>query len=449
MADVLTTSNTLAGDLVPVYIKDRLLMLSERQLVMYQFGDKEDLPEGNGKTIQFTRYERLALPRTPATEGISPSAVPLTTAIVQAIVDQWIGTVKLSDIGIMTVKHPVLRIATDRSGTQHSETIDREIQTVLNGGTNVTFANGRTARSQLVAGDNISTDMLRGMIANLRAAGAPPFEGGFYAGVIDPFLEMDLNKDSTFANAAAYSNIEKLWNGEIGPKWMGARWTRSNFIPAISYLQTGSDTSSQFTSATNTSLPAGGTGFVATTGNLVWVVTKLDPQTGQETLISAAVTQTPAGSAWSLDITQTANSGAGDYNFYVSLQGSVVPVYQTTITLGPGAAAVVVRFVSGGTQTLTSTPPVVVVQGLGAVAPPAPPQVGTAGGPNVHVGYIFGREAFGVTGLGNLETFITPNVASDSDPAAQRRHISWKQLFKPVIKNPNFFQRFECLSAFN
>ena len=53
------------------------------------------------------------------------------------------------------------------------------------------------------------------------------------------------------------------------------------------------------------------------------------------------------------------------------------------------------------------------------------------------------------TQLGGLQTFVTPAQASDSDPAAQRRKVSWKQLFKALILNPDFGKRIESASDFN
>ena len=40
----LATSSSLASDLVPLLIKEKLLMLAEKELVFYDIGDKEDLP---------------------------------------------------------------------------------------------------------------------------------------------------------------------------------------------------------------------------------------------------------------------------------------------------------------------------------------------------------------------------------------------------------------------
>jgi hypothetical protein len=62
---------------------------------------------------------------------------------------------------------------------------------------------------------------------------------------------------------------------------------------------------------------------------------------------------------------------------------------------------------------------------------------------------MLGKESFGVTDLAGLETFLTPYKPSDSDPAVQRRKVSWKQLFKPAILNPDFFFRLETRSAFD
>src|SRR5204862_8081562 len=123
--------------------------------------------------------------------------------------------------------------------------------------------------------------------------------------------------------------------------------------------------------------------------------------------------------------------------------------YQATFTYGSLAATttLIVAAPSGtGNYAASSgaTAPVVIVQATGAVAPPPPPTA-----TNVHTSYIFGKESFGVVDLGGLETFLTPATASDSDPLVQRRKVGWKQPFKPVILNPNYFTRLESLSAFN
>lgn len=433
------TSQTLAADLVPVLIKEKMLMIAERDLVFYELGDKENLPEGNGKTIQFTRYERLPLPISPMLEGQTPGDTALTTSTVQAVVDQWGAVVTLTDVAVLTVKHPVIRVATDRLGTQHDELLDREIQVPLMGGTNVTFGGAAVSRATLAPGDVMTTDLVRRTVATLRQAGAPSFMGPdskrrSYVGVVDPFVEMDLSKDSTFVTAASYSAIRALYAGEIGD-WMGVRWKSSNLIPIISLLAAPTFTAT----ATNLGAPgAGEVNFAAGSTSLVQV-TQLDPQTGFETAISAVVSVTN-GATFSITVAIAAGDASGTYKVYVSLENGAVATLQSVVTHTVGTADTLVYFKSGTPSGAGRF----VTMATGAVAPPAPPAAG-----NVHISYIFGKESFGVVDLAGLQTFLTPSTPTDSDPLVQRRKCGWKQIFKAVIKNVNFFERIETLSAFN
>ena len=87
----------------------------------------------------------------------------------------------------------------------------------------------------------------------------------------------------------------------------------------------------------------------------------------------------------------------------------------------------------------------------------APPTSGTsiagssipATGEIVHSSWVFGKEAFAVVDLQKLQSFLTPNQASDSDPLVQRRKAGWKLMFKAVICNNDFMARIESESAFD
>lgn len=435
-----TTSQALAQDQIPVYIKDKLLSLSERQLVFYQFGDKELLPEGSGKTLQFTRYERLPLPIQPLNEGETPDRVTLQTSVVQTVLDQWGAVVSLTDVAQLTIKHPVMKIATERLADQHSETIDREIQKVLMGGSNVNFPNAKTSRSSLTGTDVLSADMLRKLVSVLRAAGAKEQDGKLFAAVIDPYVEQDLTAESTFVLAMSYGNHTALYNNEIG-MWMGFRFVRSNFLPIIANLASGTDNGTNRGNITlNTGAVSGINKFPTGSGNVVGQLTLLDPQTGFETLISQVITVTDGGSSYFAQVDIWSSAPSGTYGVYLSLQNSTIPTLQFYVAHTNGTGQTYQVGVSGTGNGTTSF----VDSATGVVAPPAPPATG-----NVHVGYIFAKEAFGVATLGSLVTTLTPPIASDSDPLIQRRKMGWKQMWKGVIKNPNFYMRFETRSAYN
>lgn len=433
-----TTSLSLSADLVPLYIKEKLLSLAEKQTVFMDIADKEDLPEGNGKTVQFTRYERLALPNSPITESDTPSSVALTTSLVQAVMDQWGAIVNISDVAELTVKHPVMRVAMQRLGTQSGETIDREIQKVLMGSSNINFPNARTSRSGLLAGDFPSTDDVRKIVSTLRANGAMNYDGSNFLGVFDPYIEMDISKDATFVTASSYSNLKTLLNGEVG-QWMGVRWKRSNLIPIITRISAGAAVVGTVAAAPFTAFATGATLSVK--------VSRLDPSTGFETAIGDSLPVTiSAGAAVTISLTQ-ATIGNGTYNIYSSLEGGAAgtETFQIrAVVAGANVTITINKGIGTGTEVLTGAAITVVVRATGAVAPPNSSSAG-----NVHITYVFGKESFGVVSLQGLKTYMTSATSSDSDPLVQRRKMGWKTMFKAVIKNTDFYRRLESLSAFN
>jgi N4-gp56 family major capsid protein len=440
-----TTSLSLAADLVPVYIKEKLLMIAEKNTIFMDIGDKEDLPENNGKTVQFTRYERLPLPTTPLTESDSPASTALTTSIVQAVMDQWGQVVNISDVAELTVRHPVMRTALQRLGTAGAELMDREVQKVLMGSSNVYFPNARTSRSALVAGDFLGTDDIRKIVSTLRNNGAPNYDGTNYVGVFDPFVEMDISKDSTFVTAASYSIIKTLLNGEIG-QWMGVRWKRSNFIPIITRISAGAaSVGNVLPGAAGNLNSANMVGFANL--NVQWKVTRLDSQTGFETAIGDSTAQTiTAGDVLRITLTQ-ATIGNGTYNIYASLEGGVAGTETFQLRVVVAGANVIIDIAKGigtGTEVTTGNTPAIVVRATGALAPANASSAG-----NVHTTYVFGKESFGVVTLQGMKTYLTPQTASDSDPLVQRRKMGYKCFWKAVIKNTAFFTRAESLSAFN
>lgn len=430
----LSTSTTLVNDLVPLWLQDELLMVAEKLTVFQDMGETPTMPEGEGKTYSAQRYERLPLPGSPLTEGVTPDSTPLVVNKVTAVLEQWGMVVSLSDVALMTTKHPALQAAKDRLGNASAELQDREIQRVLMGQGVVLFPNAKTSRSALVAGDVPGTDFVSGIVATLRQLGAPTFAGSMYGGVFDPYTEQDLAKDQTFVLSHQYSETTALFNAEVG-RWRGVRWKRSNLLPIVSLLATGAG---GVATAANTTLGTGDTGFTA--GATVRVTAALiDPTSGLDTrqIVSANVTN---AAAFNVQFTIAAAAPEGRYSLYVSQEGSTIPLYQGVVQKPVGASLVVnVAKVAGATSGSVQFNP------NGAPAGADPP----AGGSTVHVGYIFGKQAFAVPALGaRVQATLSPATASDSDPLQQRRKAGFKFMTKTCILNQDFFRRFECSSAF-
>lgn len=435
-----TTTATLSPDLPQAYIRAELLQIAEKNAVMVDLGDEIPMPENEGMVIQATRYERLALPTQPLSEGVTPVATPLQVSTVQAVLDEWGMLVGLTNRGIITVKHPVIQVAKDRLGTAGTELWDREIQKTLMGGSNVTFPNGRTARSQLVAGDTLTADLVRLIESTLAQNGAPRYPGNAFVAVCNPFVKNDIIRENLFTQTHVYRETTALFNAEIG-MWLGFRWVVSNLLPIFSLMAGGDLT-----------IPGGGgavaggeTGYAIGTSVPV-VVTRLDPQSGYETVISAVTTVTNGGAAFSASVTIAAGAASGTYNIYVGLENATIATLQTQVTHVTGTGQTFL-FLKAGTPAAGTH---FITQATGPVAPPAPPASGGGSTGNVHVSYFLGKSAFGVTRIGpRLGVTLTPNVATDSDPLRQRRKAGFLNMFKALWQNTNFGQRAESLSAFN
>lgn len=65
----------------------------------------------------------------------------------------------------------------------------------------------------------------------------------------------------------------------------------------------------------------------------------------------------------------------------------------------------------------------------------------------VHTSYVCGRNAYAVTKLQNLNTYVE-GPGGNADPLHQRRTIGWKTGFKSVILNNNFMVRLESASNY-
>lgn len=394
------------------YIAAQTLKRINRDVVVYGMGKKEKLPNRFSKTFQFTRYEKLDLPYSALTEGTSPtdnSSMSIST--VQAVMDQWGSFINLSDVAVITAKHPALQEGIKLLAEQAQETIDRECIKVLLANTSVNYPGTATSRVTLASTDYITTSVVKEAISSLRSGGAHPVSGRLLIGLLDPMLEMDLLEDSTFQTAASYSNIVALFNGEVGT-WMGVRWMCSNLIPTMSRLA----------DVTVASSGAAG-GSLANSTTYYFKVVAVSNATGFEIASTQQQSQATGASDEAIAITMPSTTGR-KYNVYFgSVSGTL---YLQSSLNDPSAVVTVLANVTSGNT------------------PPAHPATGVV----VHYAWVMGLEAFAVPELMSLQTYITPDQASDSDPLAQRRKASWKVMFKPVICNEEFIERIECASRY-
>lgn len=406
----INTFSTFSTD-AQTYIAAQLLKRVHRDVIVYPMARHEKLPNRFSTTFQFTRFEKLPLPDIPLSEGVTPAnGEIMSISTVQAVMVQWGDYVTLTDVATITAKHPALEQAVILLSEQAREVIDRECINLLLSNANVQYP-GVSSRASLTSSSYITSGVVKLATAALRRGGAHPIAGRLYQGLMDPSVEMDLLADSTFVTAASYSNIFALMNGEAGT-WMGVRWVVSNIIPVLYAL-------SSFTTASSATA---GSLTASTTYSLQ--IVQRDAALGFVSGTGPVQTQATAGGQTSINVTLP-NTANALFDIYIGVDSTHLYLFSSY-----NAANQVVN--------VGSIPAV-------SAAPIAPP----ASGVNVHFSWIFGDEAFAAPELMSLETFITPAVPSDSDPLVQRRKVSWKFMFKPVICNDTYIQRIESASAFD
>lgn len=214
-----TTSATTGNDLRPemkTFYDKNLIRLAEPLLVHDRFGQEKPIPRGNGKTIEFRKFSKLPKALTPLTEGIAPDGQALNVTAITATVQQYGGYVKVTDLLQLTAIDPIITEATELIGQQAGRTLDTITREVLVGGTNVAYANGKTARTGLAATDTLKVIDVQKAVAALKAQDAPMLDGGYYAAIIHPNVAYDLMRDPEWIDWQKHTSPEHMYNGEIG-----------------------------------------------------------------------------------------------------------------------------------------------------------------------------------------------------------------------------------------
>jgi N4-gp56 family major capsid protein len=434
---------TLAND-IQLVIQKEVLRFAQRNLVAYGFGQSLKIDKQHGITYTATRFERLPLPFAPLSEGVPAAGGAVTIAQVSAQAQQWGDLVRVTDVADMTIKHPLFQQAIRLIGVQQQETVERNTLTALLSATQVNYVGNNTSRGALAAANVLSPVEISKVVGSLRTFGAPEFNGderedmksdpnakrnasakpgskSHYVALVHPLVEMDLLQNSTIVTAFSYSDLNKLYNSELG-EWGGVRFCRSNMIP----FWTGA------AAITGTPVGTGGT-FAA--GTYYVQVTAAPASTSVEQVIYQASTSITVAANGSISVTLPTKQG---FVFNVYVGTSAVPSNLALSSAGPltGPLAGQAAQLNGGTT--------VVLTGVGvAQTPPAAPATGVTVYPTI----VMGTDAYGIVSLDDVK-YSYLSAAEKSDPHNQTRVVSWKMMYGTIILNNAYMARIESGSQF-
>lgn len=206
---------------IQTYYDRRLLNYAKKRLVYANFGQKRRIPRGNGKKVNFRRWDTF----TPdqylhaLTEGVVPDGLTPTQTQIEATVGQYGAYVATSDLLDMVAVDPYVRDATRLLGDLMGDVVDLVTRNALMVGTNVQYAGGKTARNALTALDVLTVTEIRKAVRTLKKNHTPMFNTGrrpHYVCICSPDATYDLQSDSLWQDVSKYSNAEQIYDGEIG-----------------------------------------------------------------------------------------------------------------------------------------------------------------------------------------------------------------------------------------
>lgn len=216
------TGDTLSSEMKTFY---DLTLIDEAgaNLVHHQFGQKRPIPANGGRTIEFRKFSALPKATTPLTEGVTPDGKAMTVTNVTATVNQYGDYITQSDVLELTAVDNTILEATKLLGRQAGLTMDTIVRNVLQSGTNVTYCPSLaaptteiTSRANLKADSMLTVDVVKKVVAKLRAQNAPPVDGRNYVAIIHPYVAYDLMSDPKWEDYHKYASPENLFEGEIG-----------------------------------------------------------------------------------------------------------------------------------------------------------------------------------------------------------------------------------------
>ena len=214
-------ANAGLSEEMKAYYADYLIDNAEPKLIHDQFAQKMPIPKGNGKTVQFRKYDPLPKLTTTLVEGVTPTGQSLNMSTVEATVHQYGGYIELSDLLLLTAIDNNLLMATKLLGAQAGRTLDAITREVLCGGTNVQYGENSVSARHLLRGgldegnDYLTVDCIKRAVRTLKSQNAEKIDGA-YACIIHPDCAYDLTNDLNWKYPYQYAAQHQLFEGEIG-----------------------------------------------------------------------------------------------------------------------------------------------------------------------------------------------------------------------------------------
>lgn len=248
-----TGTATLRHQIATFYKRDQLDQLMQ-QFRFRAAGTEDSIPNRNGKSVQWFRYDLLGSNTTATTEGVVGTGLQFSTNTVSATVSEYsdfaTGSSLLRDTAIDDVALNFGKQLGYRAGLSVDTICRIELDTAS---ASTDFSPG--------GGTLTSSDLRKGK-ALMRGVNVQPKMGEDFLGIIHPYVKYDIMSDNTaggFIDVMRYADPNIAITGEVG-KIEGVRLVESTNVKTDS-------TAAPNTAYTTYIVGAGAMGVVSLGGN--------------------------------------------------------------------------------------------------------------------------------------------------------------------------------------
>ena len=239
-----TTTNAMSSTLKTFYDTE-LLENARVELFYAQFAQKQPLPAGRGKTVEWRKWNTFGK-ASKLVEGVIPNGQTFGQSSITDTIEQYGTYATISDQLDLHAYDPVILGATEEMGASMAETQETLIRNALltNGNVmycdNITLATGAvagtpTAPNEMEASATVMSimtpKMINKVVTYFKKNRVPRINGKYYA-VIHPSVAEDLRNSDAWIDAHKYAAPEELFNGEIG-ELHGMRFIENPFAPVL------------------------------------------------------------------------------------------------------------------------------------------------------------------------------------------------------------------------
>ncbi len=243
------TGETAKTDAMNTTLKtfyDTELLENARVEMFYaQFGKKQGLPAGRGKTVEWRKWNTFAK-ADKLTEGVIPNGQTFGQSSINDTIEQYGTYATVSDQLDLHAYDPVILGATEEMGASMAETQETLIRNALLTGTNVMYcdninlADGSYVSTPEVANQMeasaevmsiLTPKMVNKVVTYFKKNRVPRINGKYYA-VIHPSVAEDLRNSDAWIEVHKYAATAEIFNGEIG-ELHGMRFIENPFAPVL------------------------------------------------------------------------------------------------------------------------------------------------------------------------------------------------------------------------